>query len=1528
MHEFNKTLIILAIIITRVIFAGEMQQESSTAICDLAHAGITPVFSNVVKTRFIPETYGDATKISFANGISFDTRLLGKTGEPDLPSELKVQYRDDETGYYIVQFSGPVYGPEKDWLEAQGVKVHFYIPNYGFVISLKERRQKDVILANPSVNWLGVYQPAYKISPLFDCIRNQGKVVILLFNDAEINSVVEQINSITTKGEFEISDNGINKMILCQVAKKDLDKLAHIKEICWIEPYLQPVLFNQQCQWVIQCGWLSTAPSGSDNTYRRVWAMGIMGQGEIINHCDSGINTEHYQHRAGSDAITTWGVYPNHNKIVAYDSGAPSSIQFGDGSGASWHGTHTACTATGNDTTLGTSFNDGIAKMARIYHNDCGNNSDNTIQRFPDLNNLYIRPYNKYYQSHGIRAYLSTNSWGADAMGYYTIMAYNVDQFMWSHKDFLLFYAAGNQGSSGARTIASPASAKSCVAVGGTLNSTACRSYFSSTSRGPTQDGRIKPTVLAPADGIYSAGSGTSGYQTMSGTSMAAPGATGAGALIRQYLREGWYPSGKRTPANGWSYISAAVIKAILINCADPNITGYTVPDSNVGWGRIDLDSALYFAGDTRKLLLVDDTIGILTGERKDYYFYIPSGAANLKITLVWTDYPGNPAVLKQIVNDLDLYVQNPSGTYYRGNQYSSGQSVANPSVRDTLNVEECVRVNSPAAGNWLVRVEGRNVPCGPQPFALVIAYSGTSEAGVITTNKTVYRANDFFVDTIRVRVEDKNFGNAGVRDTVVVVFRSKYLETQPETLRCVELAESSYVFKGEMPLLFRGPVHGDGKLSVCQGDTIYVSYTDNNPTYISTIWAAVDAWYFLISDVHCENIKGNSAEICWNTNENSTSKVYYGTNPSNLNLVVNIDTLYHLFHRVLLSGLSTNTIYYYDVESKDFRGHIVRDNNGGQHYRFKTSSSNVISQDILVILANGKDDGTGGGMALPQLKEKFNKAVEQGGWTYNFWQTSDYNGYTPSREVMKNAKAVYVVFEDEYPPFLQAQQETIKKYEERGGRIAFASHEVLWHSWQYSSNKSYDTTWCKNYLQARYKADLTSTGTFNIYGVSGDPISGPYAENPVSYTPHRTGAAGDSFDVVPTPPNGWDPGGASSVVWRWNATNGGRVGVRWESGSNHGTAGDGIWGGYKTRTIYNGFSITQMDTTKLPAILNNQFIWLIGHDHPDVTISSPSGGEVYTSSPVTIAWSATTYGGTQVDTTWIEYSSDGGSIWNLIAYGTNLTSPYSWNISALPNGNKYRVRVMVNDKNVYPSLKGFAETANFRIAIPGNDNIGPKILANSINVANNPKFVSPSDTILTFTAVVSDSDAGFSTISAASYIVKSPNSSSGEAGMQASDGSWDEVAEEVIGNIRLTYTPNTVRICSLFVRGRDGANNWGGWFYRTFTLINGDIRPVGIEEIASIPMVYHLAQPMPNPGKGIIRIDYAIPKKTNLYIKIYNCLGQVERTLVDEEKEPGYYSIHWDGRDDKGKALAAGIYFCRMTAEEFVDTRKIILLK
>jgi flagellar hook assembly protein FlgD len=60
----------------------------------------------------------------------------------------------------------------------------------------------------------------------------------------------------------------------------------------------------------------------------------------------------------------------------------------------------------------------------------------------------------------------------------------------------------------------------------------------------------------------------------------------------------------------------------------------------------------------------------------------------------------------------------------------------------------------------------------------------------------------------------------------------------------------------------------------------------------------------------------------------------------------------------------------------------------------------------------------------------------------------------------------------------------------------------------------------------------------------------------------------------------------------------------------------------------------------------------------------------------------------------------------------------------------------------------------------------------------------------------------------------------------------------------------------------------------------------------------------------------------------VYNILGQKVRTLVNAYQEAGEYRIGWDGRDDRGHGVATGVYFYRLTAGDFVRTRRMLLLK
>lgn len=74
--------------------------------------------------------------------------------------------------------------------------------------------------------------------------------------------------------------------------------------------------------------------------------------------------------------------------------------------------------------------------------------------------------------------------------------------------------------------------------------------------------------------------------------------------------------------------------------------------------------------------------------------------------------------------------------------------------------------------------------------------------------------------------------------------------------------------------------------------------------------------------------------------------------------------------------------------------------------------------------------------------------------------------------------------------------------------------------------------------------------------------------------------------------------------------------------------------------------------------------------------------------------------------------------------------------------------------------------------------------------------------------------------------------------------------------------------------------------------------------------------------------IEYDLPEESYVTIKIYNILGQVIATLVDDEKPAGRYKVTWDGRDEKDEKVATGIYFYRIKAGDFQRTKKLLLVR
>jgi flagellar hook assembly protein FlgD len=100
-----------------------------------------------------------------------------------------------------------------------------------------------------------------------------------------------------------------------------------------------------------------------------------------------------------------------------------------------------------------------------------------------------------------------------------------------------------------------------------------------------------------------------------------------------------------------------------------------------------------------------------------------------------------------------------------------------------------------------------------------------------------------------------------------------------------------------------------------------------------------------------------------------------------------------------------------------------------------------------------------------------------------------------------------------------------------------------------------------------------------------------------------------------------------------------------------------------------------------------------------------------------------------------------------------------------------------------------------------------------------------------------------------------------------------------------------------------------------------------------NVPNSFELFQNYPNPFNPTTTIKFKVwslefrePVHTTL--KIYNIRGQLVRTLVDDERLPGYYQVFWDGKDNSGKEVSSGIYFYQLKTRDYSDTRKMILLR
>ncbi len=643
-------------------------------------------------------------------------------GEPSMPDSLQLsEYESGVQGQYILHMIGPVASSWRPTLESMDVEVLNYIPNYAYRVRMTPERAREVSELY-FVDWVGIYHPYYKLQPGL----NHGLVEILLLpgaSDESIRSVRDTVPVIS----FEEFDNGEYYLTALVPSEEVIHNLAVIPDLDYISRYVIPELHDEMATQVIGGGlWFFDDEDDDPTTAYRLHGtygsymnqIGYEGDGVIISISDTGIGDGN-----------VGGGHPDWASRVIGGYSFSGGWEDGHGHGSHCTGSAAGHTHAGTGTTV---YNDyyagqGSAPAAELY----------AIRIF-DGSGSYIGPSNIREildRANDAGSVVNSNSWGAATGGAYGSRASQYDEGIRIH-NMIVTVSSGNSGPD-YTTVGEPSSGKNTISVGGSqpynpnTGNTDPEMMYSSSSRGWTQDNRVKPDVLAPAQNIYSTRQ-TSGYQYMSGTSMSNPAVAGAAAVVYE-----WYQVNHITNERP----SAAMVRALIINTAN-EMGGNTegpIPNRDEGWGMVDISKLERPLGNPVPFILVDEDTALGTGDVEEHGIAAADMSEPFKISLVWTDMEaGAVGGGRTLINDLNLEVESPSGDIYRGNAFSGGWTPPNTNTMgdfdysgdgwdDTNNVENVyIHPDGIEAGGYTVRIHGNNVPDGPQTYALV-AYNAAA---------------------------------------------------------------------------------------------------------------------------------------------------------------------------------------------------------------------------------------------------------------------------------------------------------------------------------------------------------------------------------------------------------------------------------------------------------------------------------------------------------------------------------------------------------------------------------------------------------------------------------------------------------------------------------------------------------------------------------------------------------------------------------------------------------------------------------
>ena len=116
--------------------------------------------------------------------------------------------------------------------------------------------------------------------------------------------------------------------------------------------------------------------------------------------------------------------------------------------------------------------------------------------------------------------------------------------------------------------------------------------------------------------------------------------------------------------------------------------------------------------------------------------------------------------------------------------------------------------------------------------------------------------------------------------------------------------------------------------------------------------------------------------------------------------------------------------------------------------------------------------------------------------------------------------------------------------------------------------------------------------------------------------------------------------------------------------------------------------------------------------------------------------------------------------------------------------------------------------------------------------------------------------------------------------------------------------------------------------YFSPGTTIDGALWLSLVDQRAPVPELFSLRQNYPNPFNPVTNIEFKLPVTSDVRLSIYNFVGQEINTLVNERTAPGTYRVTWNGLNSHGQQVSTGVYFYRLETDQFMDTKKMVIIK